>query len=242
MSRTPLPSPAESGVLEIRELRHDLILPDGKTLHLLRDVNLHVAQGESVAVVGRSGSGKTTLLSLMGLMSNPTAGTIAVAGTNTTALSDRQRAGLRSEKLGFVFQGYSLVAHLNAEQNVALPCQYGAVLSRRDVRKRVAALLQSVGLEGMGRRYPRHLSGGEQQRVAIARALVRRPRVVLADEPTGALDVDTGEHVLTMLRTATRHHDCGLVVVTHDPSVVATMDRTVSLVAGRLQPQVGADA
>jgi ABC-type lipoprotein export system ATPase subunit len=220
--------------LDVRGVSRRITQANGEPLTILDEVSLTVAGGESVAVVGRSGSGKTTLLSLMGLLSVPTSGQVLLWGTVSASLTDRGRARLRSLHLGFVFQSYSLVPHLSAAQNVALPCSYGPTMSRRQIRTRVGEMLDAVGLSELGARYPRHLSGGEQQRVAIARALVRRPGLILADEPTGALDPDTAGTVLRLLSRATADQGCALVLVTHDQDVAALLDRTVRLVAGRV--------
>ncbi|WP_425455228.1 ABC transporter ATP-binding protein [Allorhizocola rhizosphaerae] len=200
----------------------------------MRGVELAVAEGESVAITGRSGSGKTTLLALLGLLTPVGEGTLAIAGRNVTNLSDRNRALWRNEHIGFVFQSYSLVRHLSAYRNVELPLRYGEGLHYRQRAQRVESALDSVGLRDRARSKPRQLSGGEQQRVAIARALVRHPAVILADEPTGALDVDTASTVLRTLRTACRERRTTLVVVTHDPQVAQGMDRVVRLMDGRL--------
>lgn len=210
-------------------------------LTLLDGVDLSIGAGESVAIMGRSGSGKTTLLSVLGLMLRPDEGRVWLRGQDTSTLNDSSRARLRGETLGFVFQGYSLVPHLTAAENVALPLSYGARPARGE-RARVAQMLDAVGLAGMSKRYPRHLSGGEQQRVAIARALVRRPHVVLADEPTGALDVEAGDQVLSLLRQTANGQGSALVIVTHDPTVARAMSRVVHLTRGSLNDTGDTDA
>lgn len=210
-----------------REVRH----PDGTVLRILGGVDLMVSPGEKVAIMGRSGSGKTTLLAILGLLSMPTSGSVKVLGTDTRKLSDRGRARLRNRQIGFIFQSYSLIRHLNAYQNVELPLRYGRGAGARR-RQRVLDSLSLVGLAGKAKARPKHLSGGEQQRVAIARALIREPSLILADEPTGALDVDTASLVLDALIEACRVRGCALIVVTHDPDVAARMDRTVLLSGG----------
>lgn len=206
-------------------------------MHILDGVDVHVAPGERVAIMGRSGSGKTSLLSILGLLTTPTTGSVELLGEAVADKRDAQRARLRNASLGFVFQSYSLVRHLSAYRNVELPLRYGRRMARAERRERVLAALDAVGLVERGKAYPKHLSGGEQQRVAIARALVRRPAVILADEPTGALDVETADRVLGVLLTATREWNSALVVVTHDPQVAARMDRTIHLDQGRLSGQ-----
>ncbi|WP_248582734.1 ATP-binding cassette domain-containing protein [Nocardioides sp. InS609-2] len=206
--------------------------PDGLTI--LDGVNMRVKTRESVAVLGRSGSGKSSLLSVLGLMQHQTSGTYRLAGNEVTSLTEAERSTARSELIGFVFQGYSLIPQLTAWQNVALPFAYGSYVSRRDVRRRVDEMLSQVGLTARRDHRPRQLSGGEQQRVAIARSLVRRPRLLLADEPTGALDVTTGAQVMDLLCKVVQEQSVSLVLVTHDGQNARRMDRTLDLDAGRL--------
>jgi ABC-type lipoprotein export system ATPase subunit len=207
-------------------------------LELVSGLDLEVEAGTSLAIVGRSGSGKTTLLSVLGLMRPPSGGTLWVDGQDVSRLSAGAAAVARNQLLGFVFQNYSLVEHLSVFDNVALPLRYGARATRADVRRRVHDQLAAVGLEAFGSRRPRSLSGGEQQRVAIARALVRAPRIVLADEPTGALDASTGTTVMQHLRDATTHAGSCLVVVTHDATLAATFDRHLDLSSTRTRAEV----
>jgi ABC-type lipoprotein export system ATPase subunit len=223
-------------VLQVRGLRHRVTLPDRRTLEILRSVDLTVMPGESIAIVGRSGSGKTTLLAALGLLTPVTEGELIVQGHDARRMNDRQRSVLRNRSIGFVFQSYSLVRHLSARRNVDLPQTYGSHVGLRDRRRRVREVLELVRLQDRAHSRPRQLSGGEQQRVAIARALIRSPQILLADEPTGALDVDTATHVLGVLVQATQDTGCALIVVTHDPQVAAEMSRTLSLVDGRLHP------
>lgn len=209
-------------------------LPNRRPLALLTGVDLSVRAGESVAIVGTSGSGKSTLLSLLGILTQPTEGTVSVCGQDSSRLSDAQRAGLRNRRIGFVFQSYSLVRHLTAAENVELPLRYGRAMGRQMRRRRVSEMLDLVGLADRVSSRPRMLSGGEQQRVAIARALVRRPPLILADEPTGALDVKTASGVLDVLLQATEQRGAALLLVTHDPAVAARMSRVLTLQNGAL--------
>jgi ABC-type antimicrobial peptide transport system, ATPase component len=227
-------------VLTARALRRSVRLPGAEPLHILRGVDLEVAAGDSVAIEGRSGSGKTTLLAALGLLTTIDSGEIWVKGRRADHLSDAARARLRNDHIGFVFQSYSLIRQLSAQSNVALPLYYGRSW-RRDggqprlrPAQRARELLKLVGLEGRERSRPRHLSGGEQQRVAIARALVRRPSVILADEPTGALDVATASSVMQVLLDATREEGVALIVVTHDPAIAKRMGRRLLLHEGVL--------
>lgn len=210
--------------LDVRIDRHD-----GAPLALVAGLDLEVETGSSLAIVGRSGSGKTTLLSVLGLMRPPSGGRLWVDGQDVSRLSASAAAGARNRLLGFVFQNYSLVEHLSVFDNVALPLQYGERTTRAETRRRVGEQLAAVGLDSFGTRRPRSLSGGEQQRVAIARALVRAPRIVLADEPTGALDASTGSTVMQHLREATTEAGSCLVVVTHDDALAGTLDRQLDL-------------
>ncbi|TXK16366.1 ABC transporter ATP-binding protein [Homoserinibacter sp. GY 40078] len=204
---------------------------------ILRDVDLSVEEGESVAIVGRSGSGKSTLLTILGLLQPPAAGDVLIAGTSTRRLGDTARARKRSRAIGFVFQDYALIRELDVRGNLEMPLDYAGVRSRRDRRERVAAALDAVGMGGRERMRPGRLSGGEQQRVAIARALVTRPRIVLADEPTGALDTATGDQVIRLLAGVTRVAGSCLIMVTHDPVVAASADRVLRLDDGVLHPE-----
>ncbi|HGY08925.1 MAG TPA: ABC transporter ATP-binding protein [Oceanithermus profundus] len=200
----------------------------------LRGADLRIAEGEHVALVGPSGAGKSTLLYLMGLMEEPTSGRVALFGEDVSNLGDTARSHLRGRTIGFVFQAFNLIPQLKAWQNVALPLRYQRV-SKRVQKERALAMLERVGLAERAEHYPAELSGGEEQRVAVARAMVIRPRLVLADEPTGNLDSQSGRAVLDLLEEA-RSDGATLVVVTHDPAVAARAERVVRVVDGRVQP------
>jgi putative ABC transport system ATP-binding protein len=203
---------------------------------VLTGVDLTVHPGESVAILGRSGSGKSTLLSLIGLFDRPDGGRYELHDRDITRLPERRAAALRSAEFGFVFQRFFLLKHLTAAQNVAMALVNGqGWLSRRRRRRTVLAALDQVGIAHLARHKPPRLSGGEQQRVAIARALVRQPRLLLADEPTGALDTETGNLVIDVLHAAT-DRGCGLILVTHDGDHAARMARTLRLADGALHP------
>ncbi|WP_457633290.1 ABC transporter ATP-binding protein [Oceanithermus desulfurans] len=199
----------------------------------LRGADLRIAEGEHVALVGPSGAGKSTLLYLMGLMEEPTYGRVALFGEDVSNLGDAARSRLRGRTIGFVFQAFNLIPQLKAWQNVALPLRYQRV-SKREQKERALAMLERVGLAERAEHYPAELSGGEEQRVAVARAMVIRPRLVLADEPTGNLDSQSGRAVLDLLEEA-RSDGATLVVVTHDPAVAARAERLVRVVDGRVQ-------
>ena len=189
------------------------------------DVSLEVAPGEFVAIVGESGVGKSTLLNCMAGLDSWDSGTVELDGVDLGALSDDQRALLRREKVGFVFQAFHVLPHLDVAQNIALPL---LLLGQYD-DARVAAMLASVGLDGLGARLPQQLSGGQLQRVAIARALIHRPSLLLADEPTGNLDPATAARVMDALVAQTREHGASLVLVTHSETAAARADRVLHL-------------
>lgn len=201
---------------------------------LLDRADFAVRSGRSAAIVGRSGAGKSTVLSVLGLMRRPDGGDLRIAGADPARETHAGLARLRNGAIGFVFQDYSLLAHLTVLENVALPFLYGASEGRKAQRQAAEEMLALVGLSGFERRRPRQLSGGEQQRVAIARALVRSPALVLADEPTGALDAETGARILDVLARASRARNTSLVVVTHDPLVAQAADDVWRLHDGRL--------
>jgi len=203
-----------------------------KTVRALAGVDIAVDPGEFVAIVGPSGSGKSTLLNLLGLLDEPTAGRVVVDGSPASELSTRERTDLRRRTVGFVFQSFFLVPTLTARENVAVP---GLVRGdRADLLDRTADLLDRVGLGDRGDHYPNELSGGQKQRVAIARSLVNDPEIVLADEPTGNLDHDTGAQVLDVFDDVAAD-GVPILAVTHDEQVTEYADRTVRLVDGRIE-------
>ncbi|MDG4788271.1 ABC transporter ATP-binding protein [Micromonospora sp. WMMD1102] len=206
-------------------------------VHALDGVSFEVAAGELVAVMGPSGSGKSTLLALAGGLDTPTRGSVEVEGATLAGLDAPALARLRRDRIGYVFQNYNLVADLTAAENVALPRELAGVRPRAARREALAALSR-VGLADLAKRFPDQLSGGQQQRIAIARALVGQRRLVLADEPTGALDSETGEAVLAVLRAQVDAGAAG-VLVTHEPRYAGWADRTVFLRDGRLVDTTG---
>jgi putative ABC transport system ATP-binding protein len=204
----------------------------GRPVTILDGVTLDVPEGEVVAVTGPSGSGKSTLLGLIAGLDRPTAGSIVVDGVDITGLDEDELAHLRRDRIGFVFQSYHLIPTLTAIENVAVPLE---LASHPDPLPRARALLHAVGLAGREHHYPAQLSGGEQQRVALARAVAVRPRLLLADEPTGNLDSATGADIIALLLALNREQGSTLVLVTHDEALARTAGRVVALRDGRVQ-------
>ena len=198
----------------------------------LADVNLTVAEGEFVSVMGPSGCGKSTLLNLMGLLDAPTKGTVQINGSPIASYSDRAMAALRNRDLGFVFQVFHLVTDLSVLDNVQIPLLYRRMVNA-DRRKHAEAALDRVGLSARMHHFPSQLSGGQQQRVAIARAIVGKPRILLADEPTGNLDSQMGDEIMNILATLNREDRTTIVMVTHDQQKAAQTSRIVRLFDGR---------
>ena len=204
---------------------------DAQELVILVAIDLEINAGESVAVVGASGSGKTTLLGILAGLDTPTSGRVALDGHELTLLSEEQRARLRGQIVGFVFQSFQLLGSLTALENVMLP---GELRGDSDPRSDAMELLERVGLTQRAGHYPRQLSGGEQQRVAIARAFASRPKVLFADEPTGNLDTATGARIIDLLFGLNDAYDTTLVLVTHDVRLADRCDRVIELDAGRV--------
>jgi len=203
----------------------------GAPVDVLTKIDLDVPDGQFLAVAGPSGSGKSTLLGLIAGLDQPTAGSVMVAGVDLTQLAEDELARFRRDTLGYVFQSYHLIPTLTAIENVAVPLWLGG---ERDVLARAHALLGEVGLADRGQHYPVQLSGGEQQRVAVARAVARRPRLLLADEPTGNLDSATGKQIIELLVSLNRNRASTLVLVTHDAALAAHADRVVTLRDGSI--------
>lgn len=216
--------------IEISSLTKE-IPTGGGVVSILRGVDLLVPAGQSVAIMGPSGSGKSTLLGIVAGFDSPTSGRISLAGEDITTLDEDGLARLRSRTLGFVFQAYNLIGNLTAEENVALPLE---LAGDRSGATRARELLQAVGLGERGHHYPAQLSGGEQQRVALARAFAPRPKILLADEPTGNLDSENGALVMDLLSDLHRSQGATLVLVTHDPKLAERAERVVTLRDGRI--------
>jgi putative ABC transport system ATP-binding protein len=208
-------------------------------LAVLRDVSFEVPQGGFVAIVGPSGSGKTTLLGLLAGLDTPTRGAVILDGHDLTRMSENERAKLRGEKVGFVFQSFQLIPTLTAKENIQVPLELQGTPGAAD---RAEDLLERVGLKARGHHFPMQLSGGEQQRVAIARAFANSPRILFADEPTGNLDANTGAKVFELLESLNREAGSTIVLVTHDSNLAARAARTIRLADGRIVGDSGATA
>jgi ABC-type lipoprotein export system ATPase subunit len=221
-------------VIQTRELarRYEM---GSATVHALRGVNLVVEAGDFVALMGASGSGKSTLLSLLGLLDNPTSGEYWLEGLNVSALSRNNRAEIRSQRIGIIFQNFNLLPRLSAWENVALPLTYcKGQFRHRQQRERALQALEKVGLTERADHHPMQLSGGERQRVAIARALVTRPAVILADEPTGNLDSANGLEIMHLLGDL-HNEGSTIVMVTHDSHIAAYANRVCTMHDGELK-------
>jgi putative ABC transport system ATP-binding protein len=202
---------------------------------VLREISLEARSGEYIAIIGESGVGKSTLLNLIAGLELPDRGSVALDGVELTTLDDDARTLVRRGKIGFVFQAFHLLPHLTVSQNVALPLSLNAT-DPASAAERVAAVLAAVGLAAAHASYPRELSGGELQRVAIGRALAHRPRLVLADEPTGNLDAEAASQILALLREQVKASDGAGVLVTHSAAAAATADRVLVLTSSGLRP------
>jgi len=205
---------------------------DSVQTHALRDFSLEVNEGEFIAVTGPSGSGKTTFLNMAGLLEPFTSGQYTLDGIDVGGLSDNQRADLRNQKIGFIFQGFNLIPDLNIFENVEVPLRYRGV-SAKERKRRIDECLEQVGLASRAKHLPQQLSGGQQQRVAIARALAGNPRFLLADEPTGNLDTLMARQVMELLEEINRN-GATIVMVTHDPELARRAPRNIQVVDGQL--------
>ncbi len=230
MGHSPTAQSSNPVVLQAHEVCKTVMM-SAQPLHILKSASLQVQQAESLAIVGASGSGKSTLLGLLAGLDVPTSGSIQLLQHKLEKLTEDQRAQVRAQHVGFVFQSFQLLPNLTALENVMLPLE---IVSSHDVKERAVAMLKSVGLGERMQHYPRQLSGGEQQRVALARAFVCEPDVLFADEPTGNLDTDTGERIIELLFQLNHNRKTTLILVTHDRTLAARCDRTLLMSAGEL--------
>jgi len=221
-------------MVEARHLSKRVNTSEGE-LVILRDINLSISAAETVAIVGASGSGKSTLLGLMAGLDGASGGDMLLDGQNLSTMAEEQRAKLRGQSVGFVFQSFQLLPSLTALENVMLPIE---LKNDRNARQKAALLLQRVGLEARVTHYPNQLSGGEQQRVAIARAFASQAKILFADEPTGNLDTTTGAKVIDLLFSLNKEYGTTLVLVTHDDRLAQRCGRLIRLVAGEITEDV----
>lgn len=218
-----------SDVMIAVEHVHKSVSDSTGTLTILRDIHFELLRGQTVAIVGASGSGKSTLLSIIAGLDTPSQGTVQIEGHDLFALDEDQRAALRAQKVGFVFQSFQLLGNLTALENVMLPLE---LAGRKDAAEAAKQMLERVGLGQRLGHYPRVLSGGEQQRVALARAFVVQPSVLLADEPTGSLDFATGDAIMNLMFELNREQGTTLVLVTHDRGIAQRCQRRIHIEAG----------
>jgi putative ABC transport system ATP-binding protein len=220
-------------MLEVKNLTKSFSSASGEVV-ALKDVSMKVNTGEFASIIGKSGSGKSTLLSMLGALDIPSGGSIEVDGVDIAKLSAKQQTNYRAKKIGFVFQYYNLIPNLTAIENVMLALEFGGTASK-ERRARAEQLLTDVGIEPEQQlRKPARLSGGQQQRVSIARALANRPAIVLADEPTGNLDSETGKKIFDLLHKLSRSENTTIITVTHDMDIAGKTDRTFKLKDGRI--------
>ena len=212
------------------------ILPNEIPVTLVQDIDITIGQSEFVAIMGPSGSGKSSLLYLLGLLDSPTSGKLWLDEEETSQFSDNQLARIRLQRIGFVFQFHFLLAEFSSLENVMLPMRKLGQLSELQAKQKASQLLENLGMQDHQHKLPSQLSGGPRQRVAIARALANDPVLILADEPTGALDTKSSVNVRTILHDLSQNHQCAIIAVTHDAEFAKVADRQIHLVDGRLVP------
>lgn len=220
-------------VIELEDIYKRFYIGTPNELTVLNGINLTIYEGEFVAVVGASGSGKSTLMNIIGALDRPTQGRYRLDGVDMVAAKDRELSGIRNRKIGFVFQTYNLIAKTNALKNVEMPMLYGGVTGRKRVN-RARELLTMVGMENRMKHLPEELSGGQKQRVAIARAMGNDPAIILADEPTGALDSTTGRMVMDLFHKLHKEQGKTIVLITHSPELAEETERVITIKDGRI--------
>ena len=231
---------SEAPVIQLEGLTKAYNVGTPVETEVLHGLDLSLAQGEFAALIGPSGSGKSTLLNIIGLLERPTGGRLSIAGRDTAQLSEAEITQLRGRSIGFVFQFHHLLPAFSALENVMMPAIIARGVADDEAEATALQLLDAVGLKAHAHKKPGELSGGQQQRVAIARALALKPRLILADEPTGNLDTHTADDIFALLRAFNRDTRCACLIVTHDPRLAARCDRVVQLVDGRIAEDRGA--
>lgn len=222
-------------VLRLEALRKSYNIGQPNEVEVLHGIDLCIKRQDFAALIGPSGSGKSTLLNILGLLDQPSSGELYLLGQQTSKMTDTQRTALRGNSIGFVFQFHHLIQAFTALNNILMPLMLTQGRPDQQSIDRARELLAAVGLEKFAHRKPNELSGGQQQRVAIARALITNPALLLADEPTGNLDTQTAEEMFALFRKVHQERDCAVLLVTHDPRLSATCDRTINLVDGLIQ-------
>ena len=202
-------------------------------VHALRGISFEIAQGEFLSIMGPSGSGKSTCMNMIGCLDRPTSGIVEINGKETAKMTEKELAVLRNQTVGFVFQQYHLIPSMNVLENVMLPLKYQKVEKSERV-ERAKKALEAVGLGDRLKHRPHELSGGQKQRVAIARAMITEPKILLADEPTGALDSSTGKQVMELFKTINREKGTTVIIVTHDPGIGASTQRCIKILDGQV--------
>ncbi|MBN1501476.1 MAG: ABC transporter ATP-binding protein [Spirochaetes bacterium] len=221
-------------VIEIKNLSKIYNAGEDIAVHALSDVNLAVKRSEFLAIMGPSGSGKSTFMNILGFLDSPTLGKYIIDGIDGSSLNNDQKADIRNQKIGFIFQGFNLLARTSALENVELPLFYRGTVSSKQMREKAAELLKLVGLGGREHHIPSRLSGGEQQRVAIARSLINDPAIILADEPTGNLDTKTTNDIMNLFRKLNDELGITIIIVTHEPEVADFTKRKIVFRDGKL--------
>lgn len=222
-----------SKLIELHDIKKSYDIGDSKT-EILHGINLIIQPGELLAIMGASGSGKSTLMNIIGLLDRPTSGEYFLNGEEISGLNDNELSALRNHTIGFVFQSFFLLPRLTAEANVGLTLNYRNT-PRKEVKRHCLEMLEKVGMSNRSHHRPSELSGGQQQRVAIARALVGEPKIILADEPTGALDSKTSDDVMALFKQLNKDSDTTTIIVTHDEDVAEQCDRVVHIKDGKLE-------
>ena len=219
-------------VVSLQDVVRTYIMGDNE-VRALRGVSFDISQGEFVSIMGPSGSGKSTCMNMIGCLDRPTSGIVKINGKETAKMSEKELSVLRNQTIGFVFQQYHLISSMNVIENVMLPLKYQKV-DRNLRHEKALAALESVGLAERIHHRPHELSGGQKQRVAIARAMVTQPKILLADEPTGALDTETGKQVMEMFRNINKEQNTTIIIVTHDPRIGDSTERCIRILDGQI--------